>query len=192
LLDLARRQAMALATLVVFLGDGASWVWELARVCFPGALLILDFFHAAEHVGSLTEILFGKDSPEAERHRQAWVQILKDQEQGVERVIALARQAMPARGKVRPAAQKALAYFENNRDKMRYGDYQQRNLFIGSGVVEAGCKSLVGQRLKQSGMFWSLAGAENILSIRCVLENGQFNECWSQRFPLPQALPKAA
>ena len=177
---------------MVFLGDGAAWVWELARVCFPGALLILDFFHAAEHVGALTEILFGQDTPEAERHRQAWVKILKDQEQGVERVIALAREAMPARGKVRRAAQKALAYFENNRDKMRYWDYQQRNLFIGSGVVEAGCKSVVGQRLKQSGMFWSLAGAEHILSIRCVLENGQFNECWDQRFPAPQILPKAA
>ena len=192
LLDLARRQALALATWVVFLGDGAAWVWELARVGFPGALLILDFCHAAEPVGALTEILFGNDTPEAERHRQAWVKILKDQEQGVERVIALAQQAMPARGKVRRAAQKALAYFENNRDKMRYGDYQQRPLFIGSGVVEAGCKSVVGQRLKQSGRFWSLAGAENILSIRCVLENGQFNECWNQRFPAPQALPKAA
>ena len=192
LLDLARRQAMALATLVVFLGDGAAWVWELARVCFPGALLILDFFHAAEHVGWLTEILFGRDTPEAERHRQRWVQLLKDQQGGVERVITLARQAMPVRGKVRRAAQQALAYFENNRDKMRYWDYQRRNLFMGSGVVEAGCKSVVGQRLKQSGMFWSLAGAENILSIRCVLENGQFDDCWNRRFSLPHALPKAA
>jgi len=192
LLELARRQALALATLVVFLGDGAAWVWELARVCFPGALLILDFFHAAEHVGLLTEILFGKDTPEAERRRQEWVHILKDQAGGVERVITLARQAMPARGKVRRAAQKALAYFENNRDKMQYWDYQRRHLFIGSGVVEAGCKSVVGQRLKQSGMFWSLTGAENLLSIRCVLENGQFNECWEQRFPVLLALPKAA
>jgi hypothetical protein len=104
----------------------------------------------------------------------------------------LARQAMPARGQGRQAAQKALAYFENNQDKMRYWDYRQRGLFIGSGVVEAGCKSVVGQRLKQSGMFWSLAGAENILSIRCVLENGQFNDCWSERFSLPPTLPEAA
>jgi hypothetical protein len=190
--DLARRQAVALAALVVFLGDGAPWVWELARVCFPMALSILDFFHAAEHVGLLTEILFGKDTPEAERHREEWTKILKDQEQGVDRAIELARQAMPARGKTRRLALKALAYFENNRDKMRYWDYQRRELFIGSGVVEAGCKSVVGQRLKQSGMFWSLAGAENILSIRCVLENGQFNDCWNRRFDTPQDLRLAA
>ncbi len=85
-----------------------------------------------------------------------------------------------------------MAYFENNRDKMRYWEYQKQGLFIGSGVVEAGCRSVVGQRLKQSGMLWSLPGAENILDIRCVLENGQFNECWKQRLPVPQALPKAA
>jgi hypothetical protein len=176
---LARQQGMALAALVVFLGDGAAWVWELARVCFPFALLILDFFHAAEHVGLLTEILFGKDTPEAKQHREMWVHLLKNQEQGVDQVILLARQAMPQRGKVRRQAQKALAYFENNRDKMRYWEYQARGLFIGSGVVEAGCKSVVGQRLKQSGMFWNLSGAENILNIRCVLENDHFNQFWN-------------
>ena len=190
--DLARQQGMALAAQVVFLGDGAAWVWELARICFPFALLILDFFHAAEHVGLLTEILFGKDTPEAEQHRQQWVHILKEDSQGVERVIQLARQAMPKGGKRRRQTQKALAYFENNRDKMHYWVYLQQGLFIGSGVVEAGCKSVVGQRLKQSGMFWSLPGAENILAIRCVLENHQFNQFWQDRFPVPQSLPMAA
>ena len=68
----------------------------------------------------------------------------------------------------------------------------RQGLFIGSGVVEAGCKSVVGQRLKQSGMFWSLPGAENILAIRCVLENHQFNQFWQDRFPVPQSLPMAA
>ena len=75
---------------------------------------------------------------------------------------------------------------------MRYWDYQRQGLFIGSGVVEAGCKSVVGQRLKQSGMFWSLSGAENILAIRCVLENHQFIQFWQDRFPVPQSLPMAA
>jgi hypothetical protein len=121
--DLAHQQGMALAARVVFLGDGAAWVWELARICFLFALLILDFFHAAEHVGVLTEILFGKETPEAERHRQQWVHLLKEEPQGVDRVIQLARQAMPKGGKRRRQTQKALAYFENNRDKMRYWDY---------------------------------------------------------------------
>ena len=190
--DLARQHGMALAALLVFLGDGAAWVWELARSWFPHALLILDFFHAAEHVGLLTEILFGKDTPEAQQHRETWVHLLKDQEQGVDQMIQRARQTMPQRGKVRRQAEKALAYFENNRDKMRYWEYQARGLFIGSGVVEAGCKSVVGQRLKQSGMFWNLSGAENVLNIRCVLENDHFDQFWNARFPTPETVKAAA
>lgn len=179
--DLASRQGMGLAALVVFLGDGAAWVWELARVCFPFAKLILDFYHAAEHVGLLTEILFGKDTPQAKTHREAWVKILKDQEHGLDELIRRAQAALPRRGKTRRLASKALAYFENNRDKMCYWEYQAEGLFIGSGVVEAGCKTVVGQRLKQSGMFWGLPGAHNILDIRCVLENGQLDQFWSSR-----------
>ena len=179
--DLARQQGMGLAAMVVFLGDGAAWVWELARVWFPFARLILDFYHAAEHVGLLTEILFGKDTPQAKKHREAWVAILKDKENGVDHLIKKARTAIPLRGKIRRKAMKALAYFENNRDKMRYWEYQAQGLFFGSGVVEAGCKSVVGCRLKQSGMFWGLPGAHNILDIRCVLENQQFDQFWNQR-----------
>jgi hypothetical protein len=190
--DLARRQGMGLAALVVFLGDGAAWVWELARVCFPFAKLILDFYHAAEHVGLLTEILFGKDTPQAKAHREAWVKILRDQEHGVDELIRRAQAAMPRPGKTRRLASKALVYFENNRDKMRYWEYQAHGLFIGSGVVEAGCKSVVGQRLKQSGMFWGLPGAHNILDIRCVLENDQFDRFWNERPLAPQTLAKAA
>ena len=183
---------MGLAALVVFVGDGAAWVWELARVCFPFAKLILGFYHAAEHVGLLTEILFGKDTPQAKAHREAWVKVLKDQEQEVDQILRRARAARPRRGQACRQARKALAYFENNRDKMRYWKYQAQGLFIGSGVVEAGCKTVVGQRLKQSGMFRGLPGAHNILDIRCVMENGQFDPFWYQRPLAAQTIAKAA
>ena len=190
--DLARQQGMGLASLVVFLGDGAAWVWELARVWFPFAKLILDFYHAAEHVGQLCTILLGQDTPQAKAQREAWVRLLKDQEQGVDQLIQQVKALIPRRGKTRQAALKALAYFENNRDKMRYWEYQAQGLFIGSGVVEAGCKTVVGQRLKRSGMFWGLPGAHNILDIRCVLENGQFDRFWNQWTLARQSLPDAA
>ena len=190
--QLALRQGLSLATRVVFLGDGAAWVWELARVCFPMAKLILDFYHAAEHVGLLTEILFGQETPLAMTHREAWIQILKDNPEGVDEVIRQATDAMPRAGKKRRGARKALAYFENNRDKMRYWEYQAQGLFFGSGVVEAGCKTVVGQRLKQSGMFWGLPGAHNILDIRCVLENGQFDDFWYRLLPHPNSTVQAA
>lgn len=99
-----------------------------------------------------------------------------------------ARQALPGRGKRRQAALDPIAYFENNSDKMRYAEYQARGLFIGSGVAEAGCKTVIGLRLKQSGMFWGLTGAQNVLDIRCLLEDRQFGLFWRQyRQPLPKA-----
>ena len=98
------------------------------------------------------------------------------------------RKALPRRGKQREAALKQIAYFESNTDKMRYAEYRARGLFIGSGVVEAGCKTVIGRRLKQSGMFWGVAGAQNVLDIRCLLENRQFGLFWDQyRKPLLKA-----
>lgn len=189
---LAFRQGVGLAGWVVFLGDGAAWVRELARTCFPFAKLILDFYHAAEHVGRLTEILFGKDTPRAKARREAWVDILQNRAAGVAGLIRRAPAALPARGKTRQLATKALAYFQTNRDKMRDWEYQAQGRFLGSGGVEAGCRTVVGQRLKQSGMFWGLAGAHNLLDIRCVLENAQFGQFWKERALSPPSRAQAA
>jgi hypothetical protein len=83
---------------------------------------------------------------------------------------------------------KEIHYFENNSDKMRYADYLKRGLFIGSGVVEAGCKTVIGRRLKQAGMFWGVPGAQHVLDIRCLLEGHEFACFWDQyRKPIPLA-----
>jgi hypothetical protein len=182
----ARQRGLALARLVVFLGDGAAWVWELARVNFPMALFILDFFHAAEHLDLLLEALFGEATERYQTMRESWTQLLKEQPEGLAILLREARQALPRRGQRRQAALAQIAYFENNRDKMRYAEYRARGLFIGSGVIEAGCKTVIGQRLKQSGMFWGVPGAQSVLDIRCLLENRQFGLFWEQyRQPLP-------
>ncbi len=85
-----------------------------------------------------------------------------------------ARLALSGRGERRKTALKQIAYFESNTNKMRYAEYLARGLFIGSGVIEAGCKTVIGLRLKQSGMFWGVTGAQNVLDIRTLLENRQF------------------
>jgi hypothetical protein len=146
----AFRRGLALAKLVVFLGDGAAWVWELARVNFPMAVFILDFFHAAEHLELLAEALFGEKTDASKTQWEQWAKVLKEQPDGLEIVL---RQALPRRGLRREAALKQIAYFENNTNRMRYAEYLARGLFIGSGVIEAGCKTVIGLRLKQSGMF---------------------------------------
>jgi hypothetical protein len=184
----AFRRGLALARLVVFLGDGAAWVWELARINFPMAIFILDFFHAAEHLELLAEALFGEQTDQAKTQWEQWAKTLKEQPDGLETVLQEARQGLPRRGQRREAALKQIAYFESNTNRMRYAEYQARGLFIGSGVIEAGCKTVIGLRLKQSGMFWGVAGAQNVLDIRCLLENRHFGLFWEQyRKPLPIA-----
>jgi hypothetical protein len=181
-------RGLALAKLVVFLGDGAAWVWELARVNFPMAVFILDFFHALEHLEWLTQALFGEKTEQAKAQSELWGKMLKEQPDGLEAVLREARQVLPRRGKRREAALDQIAYFESNDDKMRYAEYLYRGFFIGSGVVEAGCKTVIGLRLKQSGMFWGVPGAQNVLDIRCLLENRQFGLFWEEyREPLRKA-----
>ena len=188
----ALKRGLALAKLVVFLGDGAAWVWELARVNFPMAVFILDFFHAAEHLERLAQALFGETTEQSKAQWEQWAQILKEQPDGLDTVLREAHQALPRRGKRREAALEQITYFESNTDKMRYAEYLARGLFIGSGVVEAGCKTVIGLRLKQSGMFWGITGAQNVLDIRCLLENRQFSLFWEQYRKPISILHKAA
>jgi len=181
----AFQRGLGSARLVVFLGDGAAWVWELARVNFPMAIFILDFFHAAEHLEDLAEALWGEGTDQAKSQWEQWAKLLKEQPDGLEQVLREARQALPRSGQRRTLALKQITYFETNTDRMRYAEYQARGLFIGSGVIEAGCKTVIGRRLKQSGMFWGVRGAQNVLDIRCLLENRHFNLFWEQyRKPL--------
>jgi len=175
----ALRRGIAKAKITVFLGDGAVWIWKLARINFPNAVYILDYYHALEHLALLTQALYGEGSVLAKRRFRQWRKaLLKDR---VGQVIAQAKQDLPSHGSARRSAQKQIAYLERNRSKMLYQTYRQAGYFIGSGVVEAACKSVVGQRLKQSGMLWSLKGAGHILTVRCALLSGWFDDFWNHR-----------
>ena len=175
----AFRHNMAIALKVVFLGDGATWVWELARVNCLGAIHILDFFHGAEHLEELCDALFGKASEKSDSQFETWRICLK--EDGVDEVIAAAQAALPRSGPRRKEAKKQIAYFQKNRDRMLYATFRAAGYFIGSGVVEAGCRTVVGQRLKQSGMFWSSGGAQNVLALRSAILSNRFDSYWDER-----------
>jgi hypothetical protein len=173
----AIRRGMATATQMVFLGDGAAWVWEQARINFPAAICILDFYHAAEHLGELCAALEGP-RPAAQRRTTRWARAMK---RGRIARIILQAEKLLARG--RAAAEekvgKELEYFRKNETRMHYDDYRGQGLFIGSGVVEAGCRVVIGQRLKKSGMFWSEAGAQSVIDLRCALLGGHFDTDWN-------------
>jgi len=175
----ARRRGLGRAARLVFIGDGAAWIWELARVNFPAAILILDLYHALERLHELCAGLYGKDSPGAARMAQSWTAMLKNDQIGEMLVLARQRLADLELPPDDPLA-KQIAYFENHQDKMRYKTYRNQGLFYGSGVVEGGCKSVIGQRLKESGMFWTEAGATSVLNLRLALKSNRWDECWNR------------
>jgi hypothetical protein len=173
------RRGLARALKVVFIGDGAAWIWELARVNFPAAILILDLYHALERLHALCAGLYGADSSWAARMTHTWTAMLKNDQIG--EVIAAMRHRLKDLGpNPDEPLEKQIAYFERHQDKMFYKTYRDQGLFYGSGVVEGGCKSVIGQRLKESGMFWTEAGATSVLNLRLALKGNRWDECWNR------------
>jgi len=187
----ARRRGLGQSHRVVLLGDGAAWVWELGRVNFPFALEILDYYHAREHLSGLIEALVGPGTPSAKKLQSRWESWLWQGE--VTRLLKAARKLGSAGGTALSAvATTEVGYFEKNCHRMRYGEFRRQGLFIGSGVVEAGCKTVVGLRAKQSGMRWTEAGLLAVLHTRCALLGGQFDTFWDNWNPVQLCQPTAA
>jgi hypothetical protein len=151
----------------------------LARVNFPTAILLLDLYHALERLHELCQGLYGADSPWAQRMKQTWKGMLKNDQIG--EIIAAARRRLADLGpQADDCLEKQIAFFENHQDKMRYKTYRDQGLFYGSGVIEGGCRSVVGQRLKESGMFWTQTGATSVLDLRIALKSNRWDECWNR------------
>ena len=173
------RRGLPQARRVVLLGDGAEWINTLHATHWPAALRIVDLYHAREHVAALCQGLFAGQDNQITHHRLRW---WADLDGGrVEKIVAEAQRSLPAGGKAREEATRQVAYLHKNRAHMRYAEYRQAGLFVGSGVVEAGCGSVIGRRLKQSGMEWSLRGANAIIALRCAMVSGRLDEYWSSR-----------
>jgi hypothetical protein len=175
----ARRRGVGRALKVVFLGDGAAWVWELARGNFPLAILILDLYHALERLHALCEGLSGADRSWALRMEQTWTTMLKNDQVG-EVITAAWRRLAHLEPLPDDSLAKQITFFENHQEKMRYKTYRDQGLFYGSGVVEGGCRSVIGQRLKESGMFWTETGATSVLTMRLALKSNRWDECWDR------------
>jgi hypothetical protein len=174
----AFRRGYGTADKVVVLIDGANGLENMAALNFKGCIQIVDFFHAMEHAGLVLEALIGKAHPDYPSRLRRWAKrLLKDK---VEDLIKQVRQECAGKP-LAQAVEKALHYFVSNLDRMQYGTFRAAGYFIGSGVVEAGCKSVIGARCKQSGMFWSKAGAENILALRCIHSSRRLDEFWQHR-----------
>jgi len=168
------------ALLRVVMGDGAEWIWNLAALHFPGAIQIVDLYHARQHLWELGRALHPYDAAK----QKAWMKIHQKRllDRGkIEKLVSGLRALRPGNPEVREKIRTEADYFERNAERMRYPKFRRQHLFVGSGVIEAGCKTVIASRFKRSGMFWTLRGANAILALRCASLNGRFEDYWENR-----------
>jgi hypothetical protein len=175
----AVRRGLRQAQKAVVLGDGGPWIWGLAAQYFPWATEIVDLYHARERLANLGKVVYGPTSAPAKQWAAARSQQLDAGD--VEAVITSMKRLRPRQQNVQEEVRKAIDYFQTNQERMRYAKFRSQGLFVGSGVVEAGCKTVIGLRLKQSGMRWTVDHANAIIALRCCQLSGRWEEFWEYR-----------
>jgi len=164
----------------VVMGDGAEWIWNLADLHFPGGVQIVDLYHARQHLGDLARRLHPSDLP----NRNVWIKVHQKRllDKGkIENLVQALRAIESPDAELLEKLRTEANYFERNAERMRYPKVRRQHLFVGSGVIEAGCKTVIGSRLKQSGMFWTVRGANSMIALRCCHLNGRFEDYWEGR-----------
>ncbi len=164
----------------VVIGDGAEWIWNIANDHFPGAVQIVDLFHARQHLWELARLLFPNDT----KRRNQWIRLHQKRwlDKGkIAKLVASLRSIRTAETELAEKIRNDADYFATNAARMNYPKFRKQHLFVGSGVIEAGCKTVIGPRLKQSGMFWTVRGANAVLALRCSHLNNRFEGYWADR-----------
>ncbi|MBF8287585.1 MAG: ISKra4 family transposase [Candidatus Rokubacteria bacterium] len=171
----AQRRGFDQAQRRAVLGDGAPWIWNLADEHCPGALQIVDLFHAKGHLWDVAKAIYGPGSDLGEQ----WAKQRRDE---IDRgKLDAVLDALRVHAETNDEAHKCLDYVTTNRHRMRYPEFRAQGLCTSTGVVEAGCKTAIGTRLKRSGMHWTLAGADAIIALRCCKLSGRFEDFWERR-----------
>lgn len=162
---------------VVLITDGAHYNKSIAELHFPNAVRIIDLYHAFQHLHQLAALLL----PESRRKavEDQWGELLELGD--IDKLTACATACLPRSGTTRREAITQMNYFQSNAQAMRYQDFRDKGFFVGSGVIEAGCKTVIGARLKASGMLWSEEGANAIIALRCCVCSGRFEQFWEDR-----------
>ena len=163
----------------VVLGDGSEWIWNIADQHFPGAIQIVDLYHARQHLWELARKLY----PNQEAEQRRWMMIHQDLLDNckIKKLVASLRSIQTSSAELVEKLRTEAEYFRKNARRMRYPKFRRQHLFVGTGVIEAGCKTVIGSRCKQSGMFWTVRGANAILALRCCQLNGRFEDHWEGR-----------
>lgn len=173
------RRGWSRAAVKVVIADGAIWIWNLTDQHLPGAIQIVDLYHARQHLWELAAKLF----PLPGKERQRWLARCLDRlNRGkIEALVSIFQQTQPGHEELAKMLANESEYFQRNAERMRYPAFRAQGLFVGSGVVEAGCKTVIGSRLKCSGMFWTVRGANAIIALRCCRLSHRFEDYWEDR-----------
>lgn len=173
-------RGLAEAQEVVVLGDGAAWIWgRVPEVLDRPVKQIVDWYHAKERIYRIATLCFGETSPEGKAWaRQAEAELWEGR---VEDVLHRIRQLRPRGSEAKTWVRQSLGYFAENAERMRYGSFRAEGYWIGSGVVESGCKHVVGERLKQAGMRWEREHADKVLALRVLRASGLWERFWEHK-----------
>jgi len=175
-----RQQGAHKAEEVVFVADGAKWIWNLVEEHFPDAVQIVDWYHAAEYIWAVAHAAYGEGSQAA----QEWAEARLDELwEGKLRHVLQALCTHLNSDLEEDPAQQAITYFKNNRHRMRYPEFRSQGYQIGSGTIESGCKRVIGARLKQAGMTWTLEGARQVIKARSMYLSDEWDAFCDQRQP---------
>lgn len=163
----------------IILGEGAEWIWNIAERHFPSAIQIVDLYHARQHLWELARLLY----PNREAKQKRWTvrQQCKLDAGQIEKLVRSLRNLETADPRLADELCGEADYFERSAARMRYPQFRRERLFIGSGVIEAGCKVVARRRLKQSGLFWTVRGANAIMALRCNRLSRKFEDYWASR-----------
>ena len=175
----SRRRGVEKTKKLCVIGDGAPWIWNLADLHFHGATQIVDLFHAREHCWKIGKEIFSTDKEKM----TLWVKDrIKELDQGeIDKLITALERLSPSTAVEKESVKKKINYFDKNKERMRYKKFRVHGLFVGSGVIEAGCRAVIGQRLKQSGMHWTVNHANNIIALRCCMLSHHWEDFWESR-----------
>lgn len=173
----AHRRGVQQAQTVVFIGDGAPWLWEMAHDLFPGAIQILDWYHATTYLWAVAGELYKEEQAAHQWIAPRLAQLAHSN-------LPMVLQELQQLAATSAAARTALTYFTNNQPRMDYAHYRQLNLQIGSGTIESACKHVVAARLKQAGMRWKLENARSLAKLRARFQSDRWQETVALR-PLP-------
>ncbi len=166
---------------LVVLGDGAVWIWRLVAEHFPGAVQIVDIWHAREHVWKVARAVFGANTPEA----SAWAEhacslLVEGKIEDLVEEIVVFPPVPPEPGASRSVPDIERDYFISNAARMRYPAFRAQGMHVGSGIAEAACKTVVSTRAKRAGMRWTPEGLDAVLAVRTAVLNDTYDSFCEQ------------